>query len=375
MTYIPRTSFRRAVDAAQIKHLQTEAEATLETSADKWELLRHVGSARKALGLSDRSVSVLQALLSFHPSRVLELQEAGLIVFPSNEAICARLNHMPCSTMRRHLRALLDAGLIIRRDSPNGKRFSRAQASFGFDLTPLVRRAQELEKMAAALEAKAAQLRDLRLSVSLAKRDLLALARYAQLAPEHIAKVEMLDQHVAKALRRKDNASELEELCQSIARALAEIMALLDVESDKASTSDSQNEHHHHNSDKETYLKEPKTLRSTSHLPFRMVQDTCRELQLFSNRPLESWSTVADTAKAVAPMIGITRAGWERAVETMGLRACAVTVALLLERFSEIRNAGAYLRHLSEKAGRGLYSPLPMLEALSKRQGCVSSQL
>lgn len=45
-----------------------------------------------------------------------------MIVFPSNKAICARLNGTPCSKMRRHLSRLVEAGLLMRRDSPNGKR-------------------------------------------------------------------------------------------------------------------------------------------------------------------------------------------------------------------------------------------------------------
>ncbi len=51
---------------------------------------------------------------------------------------------MPASTLRRHLAVLVDAGLIVRRDSPNGKRYARKnragaiELAFGFDLSPLV---------------------------------------------------------------------------------------------------------------------------------------------------------------------------------------------------------------------------------------------
>ena len=37
----------------------------------------------------------------------------------------ARANGMPPTTLRRHLAVLVDCGLIVRRDSPNGKRFAR----------------------------------------------------------------------------------------------------------------------------------------------------------------------------------------------------------------------------------------------------------
>ena len=67
-------------------------------------------------------------------------------------------------TLRRHLAALVEAGLIIRRDSPNGKRYARrvdeevAQA-FGFDLAPLVARAAEFEERLQAAQAAQRRLR------------------------------------------------------------------------------------------------------------------------------------------------------------------------------------------------------------------------
>ena len=71
-------------------------------------------------------------------------RKRGLIVFPSNQQLLLRAHGMPASTLRRHLAVLVDAGLIIRRDSPNGKRYARKDSAgeielaFGFDLSPLV---------------------------------------------------------------------------------------------------------------------------------------------------------------------------------------------------------------------------------------------
>ena len=56
--------------------------------------------------------------------------------------------------------ALVDAGLIVRRDSPNGKRYARkgrggkVKLAFGFDLAPLVVRAEEFERLAQEIEAE-----------------------------------------------------------------------------------------------------------------------------------------------------------------------------------------------------------------------------
>ena len=64
---------------------------------------------------------------------------------------------MAPATLRRHLAVLVDAGLIIRRDSPNGKRYARKDRggeiafAFGFDLSPLVARAAEFASSAEAV--------------------------------------------------------------------------------------------------------------------------------------------------------------------------------------------------------------------------------
>ncbi|MGZ2845964.1 plasmid replication protein RepC, partial [Pseudomonas aeruginosa] len=87
--------------------------------------------------------------------------EDDLVVFPSNQQLALRAHGMPASTLRRHLAALVDAGLIIRRDSPNGKRYARKgrggeiELAFGFELSPLVVRAEEFEILAAEIEADA----------------------------------------------------------------------------------------------------------------------------------------------------------------------------------------------------------------------------
>ncbi|WP_371328623.1 helix-turn-helix domain-containing protein [Shinella sp. HZN7] len=58
------------------------------------------------------------------------------------------------ATLRRHLAALVEAGLIERRDSPNGKRYAHRGrggeigAAFGFSLAPLLARAGELVPLA-----------------------------------------------------------------------------------------------------------------------------------------------------------------------------------------------------------------------------------
>ena len=110
------------------------------------------GKTKDHIGVNERALSVLDALLTFHPETALTGE--GLIVFPSNEQLSLRAHGMAATTLRRQLAALVDAGLIVRRDSPNGKRYARKgrggeiEFAFGFDLAPLVVRAKEFEALA-----------------------------------------------------------------------------------------------------------------------------------------------------------------------------------------------------------------------------------
>lgn len=100
-----------------------------------------IRDAKELLGATDRSLTILNALLSFHQDDELGT-DGDLIVWPSNEKLTERTNGMPAATLRRHLAVLVECGLIIRRDSPNGKRFARKgrggqiEQAYGFDLSP-----------------------------------------------------------------------------------------------------------------------------------------------------------------------------------------------------------------------------------------------
>lgn len=162
-----------------LRHLATQIEARAVTSdqvVHKWHLLSAVRDARALLGATDRSLAILEALLACHPETALSGPE-GLIVWPSNQQLCARANGMSEPTLRRHIAVLVGCGLIIRRDSPNGKRFARKgpggtiEQAFGFDLSPLVARAPEIYALAEKALDERRALRQARETYSLLRRD------------------------------------------------------------------------------------------------------------------------------------------------------------------------------------------------------------
>lgn len=168
--------------------LATQAQASdvdPEASVDKWKLFRSLCEARALIGISDRALVVLNALLTFYPQNALS-EADGLVVFPSNAQLSLRAHGMAPATLRRHLSALVETGLIFRKDSPNGKRYARkARAgvteageggeAFGFSLAPLVVRAQEFDTMAQTVRAERLQLKLMKEKVTLLRRDIVKL--------------------------------------------------------------------------------------------------------------------------------------------------------------------------------------------------------
>src|SRR6478735_5443428 len=105
---------RRPMTLALVKRQMAVAAIKPGKSADKWKIFRDASEARELLGLQDRSLAILDALLSFYPDNELR-QDAQLIVFPSNAQLTLRAHGIAGATLRRHLAILVEAGLIVRK--------------------------------------------------------------------------------------------------------------------------------------------------------------------------------------------------------------------------------------------------------------------
>ncbi|NEJ83911.1 replication initiation protein RepC, partial [Rhizobium leguminosarum] len=121
-------------------------------------------------------LAVLDALLSFYPENELR-QEAQLVVFPSNAQLILRAHGMAGATLRRHLALLVESGLIVRKDSANGKRFARKnnageiENAFGFDLSPMLARSEELALIAQKVVAARSAFRKAKENLTICRRD------------------------------------------------------------------------------------------------------------------------------------------------------------------------------------------------------------
>lgn len=354
---------------------QSVSQALTGLPVNKWEILRLLRDARKALGVSDRELSVLQALLSFYPDDELD-PASDLVIFPSNAKICERLNGMPCSTMRRHLGRLVQAGLLVRRDSPNGKRFvSRGGDAFGFDLSPLPRRYGEFFDLATTARAEAIAYDTLRRRVSLLRRDLAGLVSYGL----ELVSLPLWDQlnemleTLGREFRRKLSFAALEALAAKLEPALKAAKSALEsyhqkpAKTEISSTSIAQNEQHQHKSNKDSHVS--KNGGSVPNdLPLALVTTACPSLRLYgSEKPLRNWEDLYHTVRDIYPMMGISENVWTQAVETMGRQKASTVVAAMLERFKDLRSPSAYLRSLTTKEEAGKLSVISMVLALINR--------
>jgi len=403
MEYTPISPFMRPISHAHLRVIERPEASVPARPVNKWELLRELSKAQAAFGVSERDLTVLQGLLSFFPDDALG-GNAEMVVFPSNKAICERLNGMPCSTMRRHLARLVEAGLLQRRDSPNGKRYVRKhgedRVAFGFDLSPLYCQSEEIARAAEAVREAEERVRRLREVVSLMRRDLAALADFGDEIQPGLGFWDQLRDKAAltaRALRRKLSIEDLAAYRADLEALLDQARNIIDgPETEEMNTNDARSERHHHNSNKESIDLEPALEKSgvaagvpdvdtdepvadvdeqdTRHLPkipLHLVIAACPSLKTFYQGEIRHWHQLFDAACHVRPAMGISASAWEEAQRFMGPEQASIVVAAMLERFADIRSPGGYLRALTAKAAAGEFSCGPMVMALIGRRSAA----
>jgi replication initiation protein RepC len=383
-----------------------------EKTVHKWKVFQAITEAKDKLGLPDRAIAVLHALLSFHQETALTAGDP-LIVFPSNEKLCSRAYGIAPATLRRHLAALVEAGIIIRRDSPNGKRYARrgmdgeVSLAFGFELTPLIARAEEFEALAAEVQAEHRALKLARERITLARRDItkMILLGMEEALPGDWAGLHAQYLALVGRLKRSADLVELEAIAIDLEDFSAEILKHLELftNSTDSSGNESHSERHKQNSKSDLYESEPafekgrggerqphpgiprsaqvelmreggaaaiETSRPSLGTPLLMVLEACPDIfdyipgQEGQGSSPPNWAEFLKAAELVRAMLGISPDAWRDAVETMGQVDASIVVAAILQKGDEVRFPGGYLRALTEKKREGQFSVGPILMAL-----------
>jgi replication initiation protein RepC len=375
-------------------------------AVNKWTLFRTLTAIREHLGVSDRALSVLNALLSFHPETALTLpkiraaentdaadygddgQSEGegadafpcdLVVFPSNKALAARAHGMADRTLLRHLTDLVEAGLIIRRDSPNGKRYARKDASgqdrfshaFGFDLTPLVVRAGEFESLADEQKALARQRYLRKERISLLRRDvskLIGMALDEGLAGDWEA-LRCTAMTLMTPLRRIRDDRGLAALEANLTALRTEITKTLKscINAQNSTGNDRHNDAHLSNSNTNSHSdSEPAFNKAGGNVqprqdttiapvknkgevsskndragtsdkpdlyPLGMVMEACPDVRDYAPQGVvKSWNDFLTATATIRPMIGISLDAWTEVQDVLGRIDAHIVVATILQR-------------------------------------------
>ena len=392
-THITTTPFGRRPMTLDLMASQVAAKSMREGAAvEKWKIFHAIRDAKEPLGATDRALAILNALLSFHPENELTT-EGELIVWPSNEQLTARANGMSPATLRRHLACLVDCGLIIRRDSPNGKRFARkgrggqVEQAYGFDLSPIVARAEEFKELAEAVQAEKRAYKAVRERLTLLRRDIVKMidAGIEEGVPGDWGLMTRTYQEIMSKLPRTAPRQVLEDICEDLDLLWAEVHEALEsfTKSENMSANESHSERHIQNSNPDSISEsepgsrkedeasgtptENDNLRSLPkrELPLGIVLDACKDWrELAKGGEIRSWRDFLAAAEVARPFLGVSPSAWQEACDVLGERDAAIVLAAILQRGDHINSPGGYLRSLTDKARAGKFSVWPMIMAL-----------
>ncbi|MBY5766696.1 replication initiation protein RepC [Rhizobium leguminosarum] len=383
---------RRSMTLALVKRQVAVNEIKPGKSVEKWKVFRDVAEARETLGLQDRSVAILDALLTFLPTNELR-QDGQMIVFPSNTQLTLRAHGIAGATLRRHLAILVEAGLIVRKDSANGKRFARkdrdgdVETAFGFDLSPLLARAEELALMAQEVVAARVAFRRAKETLTICRRDVRKLisAAIEEGAEGDWQAIEDIYISLTSRLPRTPSRVEIDSLLDEMQLLYAEVLSRLNTheEAEIISTNDAHDERHIQNSKPESIRelepssrKEqgaksggtdlPPRLASTS-FPLGVVLKACPQICDYGQGGgVGGWRDLMSAAVVVRSMLGVSPSAYQDACDAMGPENAAIAIACILERANFITSPGGYLRDLTRRWERGEFSLGPMVMAQLK---------
>jgi replication initiation protein RepC len=417
-THIATTPFgRRPLSLAMLAAQEAANDVRPNDRADKWKLFRDICEARPMLGATDRALAVLNALISFYPEGELS-GEGNLVVFPSNQQLALRTHGMAPTTLRRHLSVLVECGLVIRRDSPNGKRYARKgqgdeiEQAYGFDLSPLLSRAAEFAQLANEVRAERRALQMTRERMTLYRRDIAKMISFG-LEEGISANWEALHlefRGIVCRIPRLATRDELAPLEADLRDLSIRIRKALEnhVNAQKADGNESHNGVHIQNSNTDSHLNfeprsrvdqgpnpEPKTQPQTqpqptqdlnqpnqvepsnpasppsppAGYPLGLVMRACPDIADYARNGISRWEDLISAANLVRSALGVSPDAWNQACEAMGQTDAAIVVAAILQRSDQISSAGGYLRALTDKARTGEFSIGPILMALLRAKG------
>ncbi len=410
--YVTTPFGRRPMTLGMLANQHQAETSVAGVARNKWKLFRSVCEARTTLGVTDRALTVLDALLSFYPKDELS-SGAGLVVFPSNNQLSLRARGMTPSTLRRHLAMLIEAGLILRKDSPNGKRYARRDRegeidqAYGFSLAPLLAKAEQIEATAAHVAQERHLLRVSKERLTVCRRDVAKLITTAlnENLPGDWETLQARFDTIVGQIPRVATANRLDAILVAMTDLRNAVVNQLEthVNAENMRANESQNERHIQDSHPESHFELERSLENTrcveskdcsgassaeatglasftqssvqvgsveppapvKSLALSQVLQACPQIAAYApGGMIRNWKDLISATTVVRTMLGISPSAGSDACNVMGPQNLAIVIACLLEKAETINSPGGYLRDLTKRAQQGKFSVGPMVMAL-----------
>ncbi|HTT79050.1 MAG TPA: plasmid replication protein RepC [Stellaceae bacterium] len=355
------------------------------------QLLAALKAAAARLGVSARLVHAVDWLFRF--SQPQDWQRGGRpIVWPS-AAMQQEALGLSETQAKRLNRALIEAGLVTMKDSPNGKRYGhrdpkgRIVEAYGFDLTPIAMRYAEFARLAEEARAERATRGRWRRRATIARKGIIQIIETAHeygFAGEEWQLLAREIGSLGRALKTVEQLVELEagvvnlEQRQQAAREHLESL----LETVKMGPLGAKNEPHQHNynatsnPNQDTVITakncngagEGPTPKPPTPMPLKrpdkgmvhgirpdeLVQLTPR-LKPYLLRPNPAWPEIIDAAEWLRHDLGVSKSLWGEACAAMGRELAAVALAVVSSKEPEHfrTTPGGYFHGMVAKAKAG----------------------
>ncbi|MGE3896986.1 MAG: plasmid replication protein RepC [Variibacter sp.] len=371
--------------------------------------------AAAAMGLKAAKLALLDQL--FGASKPADWRTSGQppIVWPSNARLARSLG-LSVSTMKHHLKGLVEAGLVAYSDHPTYQRRGRRDAegniveAYGIDLSPIATRFAELQEMAEAADYEAREWRRLSYQRTVLRKAIQSLIVSA--IEQNLtgpwgrlqARLDVLREHRAVGLDDLRTQVEALDALRDEVESLygkgfedrnfnATVSKFRPIQT-TAEPSDSGFSNHessranarHSNtsmasghspeikSDSARTTEQPQrtpsdVLREDAQvISLSLVQSACPAVKDFAPDAFSNWRALRDSGRVLCGAVGINPQVWQEAQGILGVDLAAAAVALTVQRSSAgvVAKPGAYLRTLVQRGRDGKLHLSRSLFALAK---------
>jgi replication initiation protein RepC len=327
--------------------------------ADKRKLYQVKKLADRALQLDRASIAVLGTLISFFK----EPLKGRILVWPSNDALCQATGYSE-RQIRNALRNLISAGLVLSKNSPNGKRYAerdfRTQQiidAYGFDLSPLLDRQDEFQAIADRMREQEIIWSQEFDAVTVSRRSVMEVIRALH---EHHPDIDTgaLEQRYQALAEHTPRRSKK----RSPGPILNDWRALTKEAEELFNTANAGNNCRHNKNNNENF-EQPcsKGTEGLGSKPIRLgdIMAACPDAIEYCGRVTD----IGDLVKAAAELRGVFgthRSAWEEACDELGRQRAAVVFFMVLQQYTAdqrgrqtIKNFGGFYRATARKVACG----------------------